>query len=174
MCAHEVALLWESYKRISESVRRDGVIDEDEFRQALGEQARVIADRIFQAFDENKDRVLTFSEFTRGLSSFCEKASYDERLAFSFRLYDIDGDGFVTRKELLILLRDTVLESFVLDLSEQQLDSLVDQTFREADLDGDGRISISDYRALVRRYPRILSNLTLNLKVFLKECPSSC
>lgn len=64
-----------------QSISRDGVIDQEEFRQALGVGVSpVFADRIFAIFDLNHDHFLSFDEFIQGLSGFCEKANLEEKL----------------------------------------------------------------------------------------------
>lgn len=52
-----------------------------------------------------------------------------------------------------------------LGIPQEQLNSLVDATFAEADTDGDGKISFEEYRVLVTKHPNMISNLTISTKV---------
>eukprot|EP01027_Heterolobosea_sp_BB2_P002825 GEZU01004239.1.p1 GENE.GEZU01004239.1~~GEZU01004239.1.p1 ORF type:complete len:136 (+),score=42.84 GEZU01004239.1:592-999(+) len=106
---------------------------------------------------------IDFREFITGLSVFCERASLDEKLKFSFRIYDFDGDGSITKEELYKLLEASFAENS-LGLTTEQLSSLVDGTFAEADTDGDGKITFEEYKKLVQKHPGMISNMTISMK----------
>ena len=57
----------------------------------------------------------------------------EQELIDSFRVFDIDGDGFITAAEL---------KRVMTEYGEPLTDDEVEYMIREADLDGDGRISI--------------------------------
>ncbi|KAJ6137949.1 hypothetical protein N7471_004435 [Penicillium samsonianum] len=64
----------------------------------------LIYDRMFAFYDTNGDNLIGFEEFLKGLASLNNKSN-DERLRRVFRGYDIDGDGFVERKDFLRVFR---------------------------------------------------------------------
>ncbi|KAL4885869.1 hypothetical protein BJY04DRAFT_205151 [Aspergillus karnatakaensis] len=64
----------------------------------------LIYDRMFAFYDTNNDGLIGFEEFLKGLASLNNKSN-DERLRRVFRGYDIDGDGFVERKDFLRIFR---------------------------------------------------------------------
>ncbi|CAI7664330.1 unnamed protein product [Penicillium bialowiezense] len=64
----------------------------------------LIYDRMFAFYDTNGDDLIGFEEFLKGLASLNNKSN-DERLRRVFRGYDIDGDGFVERKDFLRVFR---------------------------------------------------------------------
>lgn len=64
----------------------------------------LIYDRMFAFYDTNGDNLIGFEEFLGGLASLNNKSN-DERLRRVFRGYDIDGDGFVERKDFLRVFR---------------------------------------------------------------------
>lgn len=117
---------------------------------------------MFALFDEDGDGTIDFREFICGLSVFCEKGTIDEKLKFSFRIYDFDGDGCISKEELHKLLKASLVENS-LGIPEEQLSSLVDATFAEADTDGDGRISFEEYRVLVTKHPSMIGNMTIQV-----------
>jgi len=56
-------------------------------------------------------------------------------------MFDMDGDGYITRPDLLKLLDLMVGRSMTPEAVEQ----ILAQTMAEADADGDGRISFDDF-----------------------------
>ncbi|KAJ6140544.1 hypothetical protein N7470_010340 [Penicillium chermesinum] len=64
----------------------------------------LIYDRMFAFYDTNGDNLIGFEEFLKGLASLNNKSN-DERLRRVFRGYDIDGDGYVERKDFLRIFR---------------------------------------------------------------------
>ncbi len=83
----------------------------------------------------------------------------------SFKVYDIDGDGFIDKNELYIILRASLSESVMLSLTETQMRALVDQTFQETDLNSDGKISLDEYAQMVRKHPAIIKNMTIDHRI---------
>ncbi|KAJ6095469.1 hypothetical protein N7486_006215 [Penicillium sp. IBT 16267x] len=64
----------------------------------------LIYDRMFAFYDTNNDNLIGFEEFLKGLASLNNKSN-DERLRRVFRGYDLDGDGYVERKDFLRVFR---------------------------------------------------------------------
>lgn len=64
-----------------------------------------------------------FKDFVRLLAAFSSRASSMEQLRFLFDVYDVDGDGSVSRTDLLTLMRSRAGSQ----LSEEQLCALVDR-----------------------------------------------
>ncbi|KAK1792739.1 hypothetical protein P4O66_012657 [Electrophorus voltai] len=52
---------------------------------------------IFKAFDTDQDSSITFEEYARGLSVLLW-GSTDEKLIWTFNLYDLNKDGHITRE----------------------------------------------------------------------------
>ena len=86
--------------------------------------------------------------------------------AVTFDIYNVSGDGFITRDELYSMMEATLAENDVA-LSPVQIMNLVDATFREADLNGDGKIDFAEFEVMVAKQPSILRPLTLNVSELL-------
>lgn len=61
----------------------------------------LIHDRMFAFYDTNKDDLVGFDEFLRGVSY----RKRTDKLRRTFEGYDIDGDGYVNRKDFLRMFR---------------------------------------------------------------------
>lgn len=59
----------------------------------------------------------------------------------AFKVYDINQDGFISNGELFTVLKMMVGNN----LKEVQLQQIVDKTILQFDLDGDGKISYSEF-----------------------------
>ena len=59
----------------------------------------------------------------------------------AFKIYDIDKDGFIGNGELFQVLKTMVGNN----LTDKQLQQIVDKTILYADKDGDGKISFEEF-----------------------------
>ncbi|KAL5600945.1 hypothetical protein BROUX41_005779 [Berkeleyomyces rouxiae] len=87
----------------------------------------LVHDRIFAFFDQNGDGLISFREYLHGLAYRSKK----ERLRKVFDGYDIDGDGYVDRKDFLRMFRAyfTIFKQIhkdILDGLDAQVMSLLD------------------------------------------------
>ncbi|KAJ1279041.1 hypothetical protein BS78_04G124900 [Paspalum vaginatum] len=159
----EVEALYELYKKISYSIFKDGLIHKEEFQFALfrnSNNKNLFADRIFDLFDLKCNGVIEFGEFVRSLSVFHPDTPMAEKITFAFRLYDLRGTGFIEREELKEMVLAILNESELL-LSDEAVEQIVDQTFKQADLNDDGKIDPEEWKALASKNPALLKNMSL-------------
>ncbi|XVF74423.1 hypothetical protein PTKIN_Ptkin13bG0109400 [Pterospermum kingtungense] len=98
---NEVKALHELYKKLSCSIIDDGLIHKEELRLALGEETggNLFLDRVFDLFDVKKNGVIGFEEFVHTLGIFHPRAPLEDKIDFSFRLYDLRQTGFIEREK---------------------------------------------------------------------------
>ncbi|GAY64320.1 hypothetical protein CUMW_232620 [Citrus unshiu] len=121
---------------ISSSVVDDGLISKEEFQLALFKNRKkenLFANRIFDLFDVKRKGVIDFSDFVRSLSVFHPNAPQEDKIDFSFKLYDLDNTGFIERQE----------------------------TFLDADVNQDGKIDKCEWQNFVSKNPSLLKIMTL-------------
>uniref|UniRef100_A0A8C7MPA9 Ubiquitin carboxyl-terminal hydrolase 32 n=1 Tax=Oncorhynchus kisutch TaxID=8019 RepID=A0A8C7MPA9_ONCKI len=58
-----------------------------------------LSEGLFHAFDENRDNHIDFKEISCGLSACC-RGPLAERQKFCFKVFDVDHDGLLSRKEI--------------------------------------------------------------------------
>ena len=123
--------MWGHFKTIATTAVNSDVytMDRKAFKQSLGFKKNQYIDRMFQLFDEDGDGNIQFVEFLSGLNILSEKGSMDEKLEFSFMIYDFDGDGAISRDELSKMLIASLEESG-LTLSAKQAQACCDYTIQ--------------------------------------------
>jgi len=89
--------------------------------------------------DKNSgDGGIDFEEFIELMVN--HGSNIDESLAQSFKVFDRDGDGLITKDELQITMNN---------LGEPMNEEEVKAMIAEADLDGDGKINFKEFQILM-------------------------
>ncbi|KAJ6245204.1 calcineurin b [Anaeramoeba flamelloides] len=118
--------------------------------------------------DEDGNGEVDFEEFCNGLICFTSKGTMEDRIKFTFQVYDLDGNGEIDKGELLIMLKACLNEQFLLTLKDEDLENMVEQTFKEVDADNSGGIDFTEYSEYASKHPNIMKNLKIELP-FLKD-----
>ncbi|KAI7752838.1 hypothetical protein M8C21_010918, partial [Ambrosia artemisiifolia] len=103
------------------------------------------ADRLFDTFDIKKNGVIEFDEFVRSLSVFHPDAPESDKIEFMFRLYDLKHNGFIERDELKEMVL-ALLREMNVDLADDAVDGILNKTILDADLNGDGKIDLEEWK----------------------------
>uniref|UniRef100_A0A673L791 Calsenilin-like n=1 Tax=Sinocyclocheilus rhinocerous TaxID=307959 RepID=A0A673L791_9TELE len=86
-----------------------GLVDEETFKSIYSQffpqgDATTYAHFLFNAFDMDRNGSIRFEDFVIGLSVLL-RGSVTEKLRWAFNLYDINKDGYITREEMLAIMK---------------------------------------------------------------------
>ena len=88
-------------------------MDRKKFRQFLHDKFNltddVIMDRIFKYFNRISTDDIDKEEWVIGFNVFL-KGSDEELMKFCFDIYDLNEDGFISREEMMLLLKDCMIK----------------------------------------------------------------
>ncbi|CAG2172353.1 unnamed protein product, partial [Oppiella nova] len=82
--------------------------------------------------DQDGNGTIEFNEFLNLMSKKMKETDKEEELREAFRVFDRNGDGFISASELRHVMTN---------LGEKLTDEEVEDMIREADLDGDGLVN---------------------------------
>lgn len=108
------------------------------------------------------------AEFVMGLDLLSPEATAGERLRLLFDVYDIDGDGLVSKTECRALLAAAFVEAGV-TVPPTDLQKVVDKTFEAHDLDHDGNLSFAEFQTMADKRPGFLRPVTLHTKQIIDQ-----
>lgn len=138
----QILRLLERFKKLDVDCK--GSISKTELEKIPGVACNPLVDRVIAVMAKNKSERVTFSELAHALSILSPQKPSEDRLRFAYSIYDVDGDGKVSNADLFTTLKVMVGQN----LTEVQVQQIVDRTFIEADLDRDGYITFEDFQRL--------------------------
>ncbi|XP_017961309.2 calcium and integrin-binding family member 2 [Drosophila navojoa] len=115
--------------------------------------------RICEAFSRDGLGNLSFEDFLDALSVFSEQAPRDIKVFYAFKIYDFDQDGFIGHADLMSCLT-TMTKN---ELSPEEHQQIADKVIEEADVDGDGKLSILEFEHVILRAPDFLSTFHIRI-----------
>ncbi|XP_072026685.1 A-type potassium channel modulatory protein KCNIP1-like isoform X6 [Amphiura filiformis] len=163
----ELQLMYRGFKQECPS----GLVNEDTFKDIYAQffpqggkssyDSSHYAHYVFNSFDTDHNGSITFEEFVTGLSVL-SRGTLHEKLNWAFNLYDINGDGFITRDEMLLIVQS--IYDMMGKYSEPTLEDVtpqehVERVFLKMDLNKDGMVTIDEFIESCRRDETITKSM---------------
>ncbi|KAL0130027.1 hypothetical protein PUN28_001961 [Cardiocondyla obscurior] len=144
-----------------------GVVREDTFKCIYsqffpqGANTSQYAHYVFNTLDQDHSGLLSFEDFVTGLS-ILSRGSIDEKLRWTFSLYDINGDGCITREEMTDIVNAVyeLMGKFAdPNLDHEGVRERVDRMFQKMDCNRDGVVTLSEFLEACRADPDISTSM---------------
>ncbi|XP_046431009.1 Kv channel-interacting protein 1-like isoform X1 [Neodiprion fabricii] len=144
-----------------------GVVREETFKCIYsqffpqGANTSQYAHYVFNTLDQDHSGLLSFEDFVTGLS-ILSRGSMDEKLRWTFSLYDINGDGCITRDEMTDIV--TAVYDLMGKFADPNLDhegirDKVDRMFQKMDGNRDGVVTLNEFLDACREDPDISASM---------------
>ncbi|XP_066571567.1 calaxin isoform X2 [Amia ocellicauda] len=117
--------------------------------KSFGMTDDMIMDRVFRAFDKDNDSYVNIREWVGGLSVFL-RGTLDEKIKYCFEVYDLNGDGYISREEMFHMLKNSLIKQPTEEDPDEGIKDLVEITLKKMDHDHDSRLSFADFEKAVR------------------------
>ncbi|KAI5623909.1 hypothetical protein C0J50_16590 [Silurus asotus] len=129
-----------------------GLITLHEFRRhfcdgTVGTESGEYAEQIFRTLDNNGDGFVDFREYVMAISMLLEGSSV-EKLRWSFKLYDKDKDGAITRSEMLDIMQAVYKMSVAASRTSPNpltAEECTNRIFVQLDKDNNAIISLEEF-----------------------------
>ena len=122
----------------------------------------VIASRMFDQFDQDQSNSISAQEFITTMYIMM-RGDLDEKLDFAFDMYDLDGNGFIERVELVQVISDMqgCMTALKIKLSYTAAD-YADYVFDQLDTNRDGALNREEFHTGMKRNADIIKGLGIH------------
>uniref|UniRef100_A0A4X1VPG9 Hippocalcin-like protein 4 n=1 Tax=Sus scrofa TaxID=9823 RepID=A0A4X1VPG9_PIG len=149
-----------------------GILNLEEFQQlyikGAGWTSRVGQEGEFFPYGDNGDGTIDFREFICALS-VTSRGSFEQKLNWAFEMYDLDGDGRITRLEMLEIIEAIYKMVGTVIMMRMNQDGLtpqqrVDKIFKKMDQDKDDQITLEEFKEAAKSDPSIVLLLQCDMQ----------
>jgi len=140
-----------AYKRFQATDKdKSGLIDYTEFCEVLQVDPSPQCEGVFRLYDYDKTGQIDAREFLIASSNYTG-AGKEDKLKFAFMAFDDEGNGVITKAELLKILKANHMASHDAEVARK-----ADTIMAQADKDGDGVITFDEFVIVSKKFPNIL------------------
>ncbi|XP_013196246.1 Kv channel-interacting protein 4 [Amyelois transitella] len=159
---HEIKLMYRGFKQECPS----GVVDEDAFKHIFSQffplgDATQYAHYVFNTIKHKQSGKVNFEEFLEILSRVA-RGSVQEKLSWMFALYDVDGDGRISRAEMQAVVQaiyELLGRAAAPPVHSGAAKDHVDRIFTLMDTNADGVVTPDELARWCSRDPALLRSL---------------
>mmetsp|Transcript_15759 Transcript_15759/g.54729 ORF Transcript_15759/g.54729 Transcript_15759/m.54729 type:complete len:242 (-) Transcript_15759:53-778(-) len=156
------------FKRFRKATEGDDVMTEEDFREMPEIAVNPLLDRLVVYFGFKKpenEGCINFSMFVIGMSVFSHRGTKAKKMRASFDLYDVDGDGKISRDDLMHVLTKIIeFSGSAQEDAEKTLLKAVNRTFAEASGDEAKRFIMFDAWRQIVGQTDFDTKIMINLK----------
>ncbi|XP_078250182.1 Kv channel-interacting protein 4 isoform X2 [Pogona vitticeps] len=160
----ELQILYRGFKNECPS----GVVNEETFKEIYSQffpqgDSTMYAHFLFHAFDTDHNGCVSFEDFVMGLSILL-RGTVQEKLNWAFNLYDINKDGYVTKEEMLDIMKaiyDMMGKCTYPVLKEDAPRQHVETFFQKMDKNKDGVVTIDEFIESCQKDENIMRSMHL-------------
>ncbi|KAF5294180.1 hypothetical protein FQR65_LT10891 [Abscondita terminalis] len=117
-------------------------------------------DRICKVFSSSRDGDCTFEDFLDMMSVFSDAAPKAVKAEHAFRIFDFDGDDMLGTSDLRQVINRLIGNN---QLSENEMQHLIQKILEEADLDDDGALSFAEFEHIIDKSSDFASAFRIRL-----------
>ncbi|XP_041914793.1 calsenilin-like isoform X1 [Alosa sapidissima] len=145
-----------------------GLVDEETFKMIYSQffpqgDATTYAHFLFNAFDTDRSGSIRFEDFVIGLSVLL-RGSVNEKLRWAFNLYDINKDGYITKEEMLAIMKsiyDMMGRYTTPSVKEDAPFVHVEKFFQKMDKNKDGVVTFDEFIETCQKDENIMCSMQL-------------
>ncbi|MEE6479171.1 hypothetical protein FKM82_012167 [Ascaphus truei] len=145
-----------------------GLVDEETFKMIYAQffpqgDATMYAHFLFNAFDLDRNGAIRFEDFVVGLSILL-RGTVHEKLKWAFNLYDINKDGYITKEEMLAIMKSIYdmmgRYTYPMLRDDAPIDH-VERFFEKMDRNNDGVVTIDEFLETCQKDENIMKSMQL-------------
>ncbi|XP_078114495.1 guanylyl cyclase-activating protein 2-like [Sander vitreus] len=139
-----------------------------EFKKIFGvnsnstEEESAYMENLFRSFDTNKDGNIDFMEYVAGLHLVL-RGKLEDKLRWSFKVYDRDGNGCLDRQEVRHLVKIINKIKSHNDPDTGNIEDICDRIFDLVDKNNDSQISLEEFIEGAEKDPWVMEQLKLDI-----------
>ncbi|XP_044215296.1 guanylyl cyclase-activating protein 2-like [Thunnus albacares] len=141
-----------------------------EFKKIFGinsnstEEESAYMDNVFRSFDTNKDGHIDFMEYVAAVHLVL-RGKLEDKLRWSFKVYDRDGNGRLDRQEVRHLVKIISKLKMHKDPSvTENVDDICNRIFELVDKNKDSQISLEEFIEGAEKDPWVMDQLKLDIE----------